>query len=109
MVNAEKLILLRTMIGESASSPDWTDEMLLSYLTIAGDKILRRAFPYDDSVTEVPQKYSVVQCEIAAYLLNKRGAEGELSHSENGVNRTFADADVPDSLMRSVTPYVGVM
>ena len=92
------------MIGDSD-----TDAMLSTYLTIAGRKIIARAYPYDDTVQDVPKKYDVLQCEIAAYLLNKRGAEGEVQHSENGISRSYENADIPASMLKPVTPYCGVM
>ncbi len=58
---------------------------------------------------DVPIKYHYLQCQIAAYLLNKQGAEGESRHSENGVDRTYESADIPSSMLSSVVPYVGVL
>ena len=109
MTEVEKLSLLRVMVGLPNTDENWSDEVLTSYLKIAGDKIIKRAYPYDDTVTEVPRRYGVLQCEIAQYLLNKRGAEGQTGHSENGVNRTYESADVPESLMREVIPHVEVL
>lgn len=109
MTEVEKLSLLRVMVGQPASDENWSNDVLLSYLTIAGEKIIKRAYPYDETVTEVPRRYGVLQCEIAMYLLNKRGAEGEIAHNENGVNRTYASADVPESLMGEVIPHVEVL
>jgi hypothetical protein len=63
----------------------------------------------DDTITEVPHRYGVLQCEIATYLLNKRGAEGETSHSENGISRGYESADVPESLIGVVVPFCGVI
>lgn len=108
MSETEKLIMLRAMVGNT-DSPDWSDDILLAYLTIAGRKIINRAFPYDDTVDSVPKKYEVLQCEIATYLLNKRGAEGETSHSENGISRSYENADVPESMLRTITPFCGVI
>lgn len=108
MSNEEKLILLKSMIGQVDDSENWTDDILLTYLDVAGQKILRRAYPYKD-VEEVPNKYNALQCEITIYLLNKRGAEGETSHSENGISRSYENADVPDSMLSAVTPYCGVV
>ena len=109
MTEVDKLSLLRVMVGQPNDSDEWSDEVLKAYLQIAGEKIINRAYPYDDTVTEVPRRYGVLQCEIACYLLNKRGAEGETSHSENGINRAYESADVPESLMSNVTPFVEVM
>jgi hypothetical protein len=109
MTEVEKLSLLRVMTGQPADSENWSDNVLISYLKIAGDKIINRAYPYDETVTEVPRRYGVLQCEIANYLLNKRGAEGQTAHSENGINRTYESADVPESLMKEVIPHVEVL
>ena len=104
MTNAEKLQLLKAMVGSSD-----TDDVLLAYLNIAGSKIINRAYPYDSEVTEVPARYEFLQCDIAAYLLNKRGAEGELIHSENGISRSYGSADVPNAMLSAVVPVVGVI
>ena len=104
MSETEKVQLLKAMVGESD-----TEEVLLTYLKIAGQKILNRAYPYGTEETEVPTRYDLLQCEIAAYLLNKRGAEGQTSHTENGISRSYASADVPESLIGAVTPMVGVI
>ena len=107
MTEVEKLTMLRVMVGQP-NEGDWSDDVLLSYLNIAGRKILNRAYPYDDTVTDVPRRYGYLQCEIANYLLNKRGAEGQVSHSENGINRTYENADIPESMLSEVIPHVGV-
>lgn len=108
MTNVEKLALCRAMIDQPNDAVGWDDKVLESYLAIAGQKILNRAYPYDNTVTEVPTRYGYLQCEIAAYLLNKRGAEGETAHSENGISRTYENADVPESMLRDVIPHCGV-
>ena len=104
MTQAEKLTLLKAMVGESD-----TEEVLLAYLNIAGRKILNRAYPFGTEETEVPSRYDFLQCEIAAYLLNKRGAEGQTGHSENGISRSYESADVPESMLGAITPTVGVI
>lgn len=102
MTDSEKVDMVTVFSGE-------TDESVISaYLTLAGRKIIDRAYPYDESVTDVPVKYETLQCEIATYLLNKRGAEGQTAHSENGINRTYGSADVPESMLRVITPHCGV-
>ena len=106
MTEVEKLSMLRVMVGQP-NAGDWADDVLISYLTIAGQKILNRAYPYDETITEVPRRYGYLQCDIAAYLLNKRGAEGQISHTENGISRSYASADVPESMLSEVIPHVG--
>ena len=109
MTDAEKLALCRAMVEQPVDADGWSDDTLKAYLTTAGQKIINRAYPYDDTVTEVPRRYGVLQCEIAAYLLNKRGAEGETAHSENGISRTYESADVPDSMLSDVIPHCGLV
>ena len=108
MTEVEKLAMLRVMVGQT-NAGDWSDDVLISYLTIAGQKIINRAYPYDDTVTEVPRRYGYLQCDIAAYLLNKRGAEGQVAHSENGISRSYASADVPEAMLSEVIPHVEVL
>lgn len=104
MTDTEKLTALKAVVGGSD-----TDEVLSTYLKLAGSKILSKAYPYDDTVTEIPVKYEYLQIEIAAYMLNKRGAEGQTSHSENGISRTYENADIPASMLKAVTPHCGVI
>ena len=104
MTDEEKLQMLKQIVGEG-----YPESMLSTYLTLAAQKIIRRAYPYDNTVTAVPSQYEALQVEIAAYLIEKRGAEGETAHSENGISRTYESADVPESLIGSVTPYCGVV
>ena len=108
MTEIEKLSMLRVMVGQP-NEGDWSNEVLTSYLNIAGRKIINRAYPYDDTVTEVPRRYGYLQCDIAAYLLNKRGAEGQTAHSENGISRSYESADVPESMLREIVAHVGVL
>lgn len=103
MTEDEKITILKAMVGDTDS-----DDMLSTYLTIAGRKIIARAYPYDSEVTEVPSQYDLLQCEVAAYLLNKRGAEGQTMHTENGITRSYENADVPSSMLSIVVPHCGI-
>ena len=103
MTDVEKLTALRAMVGGSDA-----DEVLSTYLLLAGRKVIARAFPYEE-VVEVPAKYETVQLEIAAYMLNKRGAEGQTQHSENGITRQYENADIPSSMLKAITPHCGVI
>ena len=99
----EKLGALKAMTGET------DDKALHAYLFIAGAKICSRMAAPGETVTAVPPKYAHLQLEIAAYLINKRGAEGEISHSENGVSRSYESGDVPESMLRDVIPRCAVI
>ena len=69
---------------------------------------MSRAYPYNRSITEVPEQYEHLQIDGAVYLLNKRGAEGEVTHNENGVSRTYQNADLPESMLNEIAPMCGV-
>lgn len=103
MTNEEKLAMLKTLSDES------DEDILLTFLTLAGQKVIQRAYPYRNDVEDVPDRYATNQVEIACYLLNKRGAEGETHHSENGINRTYENADVPESMLSRIIPFAGVL
>ena len=103
MNETEKLKVLASMTGEKDQS------VLLTYLHFAGERVCRKAYPFKPEHNEVPDKYVYVQLECAAYLLNKRGAEGETYHSENGINRPYEAASIPDSMLKSIVPCVGVI
>lgn len=85
------------------------DSVVEAYLDIAKEKILSKAFPFKDtSEMEVPSKYHSILIDATVYLLNKRGAEGETSHDENGISRTYGSDDLPKELLKRITPYCGV-
>lgn len=102
MTESSKFDMLESMTGETDKN------VLLTYLTLAGDKVLQRAYPYDPDIRGVPVKYSTNQVEIACYLLNKRGAEGQTSHGENGINRSYESASVPESMLKNIVPFASV-
>ena len=103
MLEIEKKEMVKAMTEET------NDSTVSAYLGIAGNKICRKAYPFDPTVTEVPEQYHFLQVEIAVYLLNKRGAEGEAAHSENGISRTYESGDVPPSMLRQIVPMCGVL
>ena len=86
---------LKALIGNPAES----DAVLEFYLENDKDIICDIRFSID-----VEQKYLTQQIKIALELYNKRGAEGQASHGENGIMRTYEKADVSPSLLAQITP-----
>lgn len=107
MTESELISYVRAYLPNNSEDRD-TDATVLIFLDIAGKKIIKRAYPFDNTVTDVPLEYQTLQAEIAAYLMNKRGAEGETSHTENGITRQYQSADVPSSMMNIIVPYCSV-
>ena len=99
-----RLAMAKSLIGLTDTSED---KLILTYLTLAGYRILERAYPFGTTLTDTPERYYGKQVEIAVYLYNKRGAEGQTGHSESGVNRQYGNDDIPDRLLLGIAPFVG--
>ena len=103
MTVGERIEAVKRVSGE-------TDIAVVSeYLDMAKGHIMRRRFPYGTTLYDVPEEYHYIQIEVAVYLLNKRGAEGQTSHNENGISRGYESASVPASLLRNIVPYCKVV
>lgn len=103
MTEKRKIDMLRTMIDDR----DEDEEVLSVYLELAAGKILNRMYPYKESYDGliVPDRYALTQLKVAAYMLNKRGAEGQIQHIENGIHRNYGSADIPDGMLQEIVPY----
>lgn len=77
------------------------DELLELYLEDAKNIICELRYTY-----EVEPQYLSTQLKIAMELYSKSGAEGQTSHSENGISRTYEVADISPSLLSNITPFV---
>lgn len=106
MTQTEKIRILKNLV-DSADS----DETLATYLRIAEELILNIVYPLETEreYLVMPDRYDMKQIEIAAYFLNKRGAEGEIQHIENSVHRNYGSSDVPEAMIRHITPFCGVV
>ena len=101
MTNTEK----RAALAASLAPDTDTDEVLDNVLADAEALVLNRMYPfgYPDG-TVVPARYERIQIQLAAELYSKRGAEGQTSHSENGISRTWPEKS---ALLNRVVPHVG--
>lgn len=86
-------------------------ELLEEMLESAKYVILSARFPYqdDDDYPEMPKRYSDLQVRIAEDMYNRIGASGQLSHSENGVSRSWGSEWVSSELLREITPICRVV
>ncbi len=84
------------------------DELLNELLNRAKTSILRKLYPYDSTITVLPLRYEDMQIDIAIYLFNKRGAEGQTQHTVNGISRTYESGGIPNSMLSDIIPMVGV-
>lgn len=102
MTDAEKLNILVTMLDDDVST-----NTANTFLKAAEKAVINLAFPYGKGDEAMPEKYEYEQIEIAAYFINKMGAEGEIAHTEGGTTRTYESADIPVALRARITPKVG--
>ena len=81
-----------------------------AYMPLARAAILAARNPYADDPSSAPwePRYDTLMCEVAADMFARRGAEGEVSHGENGVTRTWGAAGVSRHLMQRVVPLAKV-
>lgn len=104
MSDVEKIALCRDLIEDVHV----TDEQIATYLSVAASRILNAVYPFGSAPDALPDLYSRIQCELAVRMIARRGGEGEISHSENGISRTYGSVDDIDILSR-LTPHVGVL
>lgn len=106
MTKKQKLIMLEQMLDDGTPP-----NVLEVYLELAGQKVLNRMYPYKEDYEglEIPARYDGIQLKVAVYMLNKRGAEGEIQHIENGIHRNYGSADVPDGMLQEIVPYCQVI
>lgn len=73
--------------------------------------ILNRRFPFGAQSVEKDQYLSDQQdlvYRVAIDLYNKSGAEGELGHTENGINRQYESSWISEQLLSEIIPKVKV-
>lgn len=100
MTIEEKIVELGIGIAPDVAEND----VLESELMAAETMILNRMYPfgYPDG-TEVPARYERLQIKLAVELYNQRGAEGQASHSENGVARSWGASRI----LAQIVPHCG--
>jgi len=65
----------------------------------------RRFTPTDDKLYDDKYEYLIIPFCISA--IAKIGAEGQLSHSENGVSRAYGSSmDYPKDLVQQIVPLI---
>lgn len=104
MTNEQKIERLTVLISPDTAS----NELLLHLLEQSEGIILNRRYPFGapEGATLSPFQEQI-QLRVAVELFSKMGAEGQMSHQENGVMRTWEAGDVSPSLLRQIIPVCG--
>ena len=102
MTTEEKLNRISIMLG---NDDDCDLEVVAVYLDLAKEKILNKRYPFGTDNTDVDSAYENLQLELTISLYNQRGGEGQNSHSENGVSRTWR---TPSEILEEIPSMVGL-
>lgn len=104
MDDAAKLAKIKLVLGITDNTQD---ALLTVYLDDAKNAIMERRYPFGAIETEMPERYDTIQCRLAERYYVRRGGEGEISHSENGITRSYASTN-DGELLGEVTQIVGL-
>ena len=97
MIDLTQIERLKYKLGIEVD--DFSQDNLLSiYLQDAADFITSIT-----NTDEVPVKLLSTQEDLAVMAYNKQGIEGQTSHSEGGISRTFGD--IPESMMKKIRSF----
>lgn len=98
---------MKSQVSILANESDST--LVGAYLNSAKSTVLRRLYPYgipDGAI--VPPQYEMLTCNLAVRYILRRGGEGEITHNENGVNRTYQSVNDED-LLREIVQVAKVV
>lgn len=91
----EQLDRLKIKLGISLGDTS-QDDLLNLYLEDAQNEILELTH-----LSEIPNKLLNTQIELAIIYYNKQGIEGQNSHSEGGISRSFENS-IPKNIMKKI-------
>ena len=108
MTDAEKLAQVKSLMNITDTG---SDAQLAVFLSFAQSEILSWLYSgkTPNDVTEVPARYEPTQVMACVAGFSQSGADGQLTHSENGISRTFKHEDMVAYIRSHVAAYVGVV
>ena len=110
----DNLIRLKNRVATLSNEPI-EEEILTDALESAKYAILAKRYPFHEYPTNemgeilLPTRYLDLQYRIALEIIAKMGAEGQVHHTENQINRQYADSFVSKQLLNEVVPLVKVV
>ena len=101
MTIEEKIVEMAVGIAPDVAE----DAVLESELMAAEAMILNKMYPFGyEEGKVIPTRYERLQIKLAIELYSQRGAEGQTSHGENGVNRSWPEVS---RILKQIVPHVG--
>ena len=108
MTSEDKLAMVKVLID--AQKDNSQDEKIEAFLEAAKKEIISWRFSYaGDMPEEVPEEYEMIQVWAVVNGYSQSGAEGQATHSENGISRTFNYPDMLHYIHRNVVHKVGIL
>lgn len=109
MTAQEKLDMIRNIMNFSSNDTS-EDDRLNVYLSAAAKEIISWRFSYSGKAPkDVPEEYEMTQIMAVVAGYSQSGAEGQATHSENGITRTFNYPDMLNYIRRNVIAKVGLL
>ena len=89
---------------------DEHDALLMEILRSASAAVVAKSYPYAqlDDVSHIERRYQDQIVRIAVVLYGNMGAEGQVSHSENGISRTWDGASGIKPILDEIPSACGV-
>ena len=108
MTTAEKLTMLKSLLKITGSAQD---AELSVYLDFSKLEILSWLYSgkTPNDVTDVPERYIPTQIQAVVVGFSQSGADGQISHSENGVSRAWKYEDMVAYIRSHVAAFVRVI
>lgn len=106
-MEAEILVDVITYLGDEVSEAD--NPVLLIIINRAIRKVCAKRYPYgytDKEKETAVERYRDTIFSAAVYYWAKQGSEGQNSHSENGISRSYQSEE---ELYFDVVPMVKVL
>lgn len=97
MTTEEKIAMVKALSDET------DDNVISAFLSMAGSKIHSYGDPYRTMTEEAfVELHPDIQVDAAAYMLNKRGWDYQVTYTENGVRREYESGDLPGSILNRI-------
>lgn len=80
-----------------------TDALIAIYLNDAKDAIAKQRYPFGAPAGwDVPERYEVIQCKLAARYFLRQSIEGQTVSVENGIHKHYESPDDEDILKQVI-------
>ena len=97
MTDSEKIAFVQAFFDTAPSVADCTVALLVSKNRVMQQRYGLAGF---SDTTPFPTQFEIEQCELAVRYISRKGGYGQVTHSENGISRTWASEDDLDILKR---------